>query len=145
MAKPELGTKYTCEECGMKFYDLNREDFACPGCGSVPKGATSSESIVDRIQDEVIAGLAAGDTITEDAEESVIDPDTEDEDDDGVEEIDLGDEVAEQRLMEAAGTDDEPATINPDTDIDSGDDFDMGGLDTGTLSSDDESDTDDDE
>lgn len=32
----ELGTKYECEECGAKFYDLQRDEFACPKCGTDP-------------------------------------------------------------------------------------------------------------
>ena len=33
MAKDERGTKRQCEECGMKYYDLNRDPILCPGCG----------------------------------------------------------------------------------------------------------------
>ena len=32
--KASLGTRYTCYECGKKFYDLNREEPMCPGCGA---------------------------------------------------------------------------------------------------------------
>ncbi|PLX34803.1 MAG: TIGR02300 family protein [Hyphomicrobiales bacterium] len=35
MARPELGTKHVCPECGKKFYDLNRDPALCPGCGFV--------------------------------------------------------------------------------------------------------------
>lgn len=35
MARPELGTKYTCTSCEAKFYDLNRTPFSCPKCGEV--------------------------------------------------------------------------------------------------------------
>jgi PHP family Zn ribbon phosphoesterase len=34
MAKPELGTKRLCTECGTKFYDLNRDPMTCPKCGA---------------------------------------------------------------------------------------------------------------
>jgi hypothetical protein len=37
VGKPELGTKYTCAECGTKFYDLGRPDPVCPSCGTVPE------------------------------------------------------------------------------------------------------------
>ena len=33
MAKPEWGTKRTCQSCGAKFYDLTRSPILCPGCG----------------------------------------------------------------------------------------------------------------
>ncbi|MBV8564703.1 MAG: TIGR02300 family protein, partial [Methylobacteriaceae bacterium] len=33
--KPELGGKHKCQNCGTKFFDLNREPIACPKCGTV--------------------------------------------------------------------------------------------------------------
>ena len=35
MARPELGTKYSCTSCETKFYDLNRTPVTCPKCGEV--------------------------------------------------------------------------------------------------------------
>ena len=32
--KAALGTRYRCYECEKKFYDLNRPDPICPGCGA---------------------------------------------------------------------------------------------------------------
>lgn len=32
MAKPEWGTKRTCHNCGARFYDLRRDEIACPVC-----------------------------------------------------------------------------------------------------------------
>lgn len=32
MAKPELGTKRLCTNCGAKFYDLNKDPIVCPKC-----------------------------------------------------------------------------------------------------------------
>lgn len=34
MSKPEAGTKYTCESCGARFYDLNRTPVICLKCGT---------------------------------------------------------------------------------------------------------------
>ena len=34
MAKPELGLKRTCVNCGAKFYDLGRVPAECPKCGT---------------------------------------------------------------------------------------------------------------
>jgi hypothetical protein len=31
--KEKLGTRYTCFECGTKFYDLARPEPLCPECG----------------------------------------------------------------------------------------------------------------
>jgi len=30
----ELGTKYTCFKCSIKFYDLSRPEPICPECGA---------------------------------------------------------------------------------------------------------------
>jgi uncharacterized protein (TIGR02300 family) len=35
VAKPELGTKRLCGECGAKFYDLNKDPITCPKCSAV--------------------------------------------------------------------------------------------------------------
>jgi uncharacterized protein (TIGR02300 family) len=32
--KAALGTRYICYECEKKFYDLNRPEPICPGCGA---------------------------------------------------------------------------------------------------------------
>jgi uncharacterized protein (TIGR02300 family) len=34
VAKPELGLKRVCPNCGARYYDLNRDPIACPKCGS---------------------------------------------------------------------------------------------------------------
>ena len=41
---PELGTKYECEECGTKFYDLGKPDAVCPSCGWSPTGEKADDS-----------------------------------------------------------------------------------------------------
>ncbi len=35
MAKPELGTKRLCANCGAKFYDLSKTPITCPKCNTV--------------------------------------------------------------------------------------------------------------
>ena len=35
--KSQLGTRYTCFQCGTKFYDLNRPAAICPSCGADQK------------------------------------------------------------------------------------------------------------
>jgi uncharacterized protein (TIGR02300 family) len=35
VAKPELGTKRLCANCGAKFYDLNKDPIHCPKCETV--------------------------------------------------------------------------------------------------------------
>ncbi len=34
LAKPELGTKRLCPNCGAKYYDLNRDPIMCPKCNA---------------------------------------------------------------------------------------------------------------
>ena len=33
MAKPDLGNKHKCQNCGTKFFDLNKSPVVCPKCG----------------------------------------------------------------------------------------------------------------
>src|SRR5258708_40037934 len=35
VAKPELGIKRICGNCGTKFYDLARDPILCPKCGTI--------------------------------------------------------------------------------------------------------------
>ena len=35
MAKPELGTKRLCGNCGAKFYDLSKDPIVCPKCNTL--------------------------------------------------------------------------------------------------------------
>jgi len=39
VAKPELGTKRLCANCGARFYDLNHAPAECPKCGTVFEAA----------------------------------------------------------------------------------------------------------
>ena len=32
--RSKLGTRYTCYQCGKKFYDLNKPEPVCPTCGA---------------------------------------------------------------------------------------------------------------
>jgi len=34
VAKVDLGMKLTCESCGARFYDLNKQPGHCPKCGT---------------------------------------------------------------------------------------------------------------
>jgi uncharacterized protein (TIGR02300 family) len=40
---PELGTKYECFNCGVKFYDLGKPEPTCPKCGANQKEAGAKE------------------------------------------------------------------------------------------------------
>jgi uncharacterized protein (TIGR02300 family) len=34
VTKPNWGLKRTCQSCGSRFYDLNKETIVCPKCGT---------------------------------------------------------------------------------------------------------------
>ncbi len=80
MAKLELGNKHTCQQCGTKFFDLNKSPVVCPKCGAVQqiaaratraapvdKDEEEAETGVEIVSlDEVEAGEAALETVAED-------------------------------------------------------------------------------
>ncbi|MGD0187728.1 MAG: TIGR02300 family protein [Roseiarcus sp.] len=53
MAKPELGAKRQCQNCGAKFFDLNRDPIVCPKCGAIFQGAGArAERATAKVEDE---------------------------------------------------------------------------------------------
>ena len=111
MGRAELGTKYACQDCGTKFYDLNRATFACPKCGTAPNEG-SKETLVAKSQDEVITGVDE-----QDGSVNITDEDGNEDEADDVEEVSLDEDTAGQRLLEAAniGSDDDE-DAEPDLD-----------------------------
>jgi uncharacterized protein (TIGR02300 family) len=67
VAKPELGTKRLCGNCGAKFYDLNKDPIVCPKCHTVMALAPVSS----RGRPEPVAARAAAAP-----EEEVVAPET---------------------------------------------------------------------
>lgn len=43
MTKPQWGTKHVCDNCGARFYDLNRSPATCPMCDTVRTTGRSSK------------------------------------------------------------------------------------------------------
>ncbi len=41
--KAKLGARYTCFECGTKFYDLNRPQATCPECSANQENAPARD------------------------------------------------------------------------------------------------------
>ncbi|MCI0599362.1 MAG: TIGR02300 family protein [Beijerinckiaceae bacterium] len=57
MDKPELGSKHHCENCGARFFDLNRSPVTCPKCGAVAEIALRApQRIVEAEEEETPAG-----------------------------------------------------------------------------------------
>ena len=48
VARPELGAKRHCSNCGAKYYDLNRDPITCPKCDTVYEAAA-----ITRVRPEV--------------------------------------------------------------------------------------------
>ena len=110
MAKPEWGTKRICQECGTKFYDMQRAEIICPKCEAVfqivppkPKRAQPAAKEPAVVAKPAAVGPAAakgidpgGDETDEiDAIEDVVaDGDDDDDDDEDKDEdtSDLGDD-----------------------------------------------------
>jgi uncharacterized protein (TIGR02300 family) len=44
VAKPELGNKHQCQNCGARFFDLNKNPITCPKCGTVFQAAPLSRA-----------------------------------------------------------------------------------------------------
>jgi uncharacterized protein (TIGR02300 family) len=92
MVKPEWGTKRSCPKCGVRFYDLTKEDpVTCIACGNnwIPEPVLKSKQAMpfgeDAPKPESDAAVADGDL--------GVDPDLEvDEDAEGSpdDEVDLG-------------------------------------------------------
>lgn len=76
MAKPELGGKRQCQNCGAKFFDLNRNPIVCPKCGAVFQAvagrAPARVAEPQNEEEEDVAAAAAGAELVslEDAEET---------------------------------------------------------------------------
>jgi uncharacterized protein (TIGR02300 family) len=69
VAKPELGTKRLCGNCGAKFYDLNKDPIVCPKCHTVMElGAVNA-----RARPEPVAAARA---VAPAADEEVVAPET---------------------------------------------------------------------
>jgi uncharacterized protein (TIGR02300 family) len=102
VAKPELGLKRQCLNCGAKFYDLNRDPAVCPKCGT-PMQVTA----LTRVAAPVVARARPPAA----AEEAEVEPA-------GPEMVSLEEVAADEAGKEAAGDEDidlaEDAAAAPD-------------------------------
>lgn len=110
MAKSELGSKHKCQNCGTKFFDLNKDPVVCPKCGEV-QTVTAMPSPVRASR---AAPAAAANRNTDDDE-----ADTES----GAEVMSLEDaDQPEDGQVAAAGTEDETETEDDPASTDDDDD-----------------------
>lgn len=91
MGAPELGLKYTCTACGLRFYDLLKSPAICPKCATEqpkPKPrAFAASRPMGRNWAKAALPAAAAEPAAEDAaelldDEDAIEPEVIDEDED---------------------------------------------------------------
>ena len=93
MAKPELGTKRTCVNDAVRFYDLNKVPAVCPKCGTEqpveqPRLRRAGGNVVEEkrvLKKAPVPGLEDADTdveVAEDEEAEDVLEDTSDLEDD---------------------------------------------------------------
>lgn len=101
MVKPELGAKRQCQNCGTKFFDLNRDPIVCPKCATVFQAAPLARAPVraapanDDEETENETDAAQAETVSlEDVEASEKAEATSEDD------IDVEDEPADDTFLE---------------------------------------------
>ena len=71
MAKPELGTKRLCGNCGAKFYDLSKDPIICPKCHTVLElAAVSARSRPDSAAARAAAPVPEEETVVPETAEA---------------------------------------------------------------------------
>ena len=91
--KALLGNRYTCFQCGTKFYDLNRPEPLCPECNADPR-----EAPVRDIKALLAGRRNRGDDVGDDDgdDEDLDDLGLDDEDDDDLDDDDGEEEFGEE-------------------------------------------------
>lgn len=73
MAKLELGNKHQCQNCGARFFDLNKNPIVCPKCGTIFHAAPLSRAAqrAAAVEDEEADPVAGAELVSlEDADSS---------------------------------------------------------------------------
>ncbi len=117
MAKPELGAKRQCQNCGAKFFDLNRDPIVCPKCGAIFQGAAAraERATAKEVDDEEEAAPPASVELVsldevEASEEKAVEP--------ALEDIDVEDEAApDDPFLEEEEEEDDDVSALIDGDI----------------------------
>ncbi len=127
MGKVERGTKRQCQECDVKFYDLNKDPIICPKCGEkftvvsdAPAPKPVKAKVADKVKDE---GELSSDS---DAPEIISLDDAEEEENAGeeipdVDDVEVDDSVNADQQDTFLEEDDEDAKIDLGVSTDTGD------------------------
>jgi uncharacterized protein (TIGR02300 family) len=100
--------KRQCQNCGAKFFDLNRDPIICPKCGTVFQGAPRVHAVKEDEEDSDVGTPAGIDVVSLDevgaAEEKAVE---------SVDEIDVEDDGgdAEEFLEEEEEDDDDVSNL----------------------------------
>ena len=118
MAKPELGNKHQCQNCGAKFFDLNKDPIVCPKCGTVFQGAPRARVAVKPEEEETELATPAGvDVVSLDEVEASEEKAAEPAVDDIEVEEDADADAADDPFLEAEEEDDDDVSNLIDGDI----------------------------
>jgi len=118
LAKPELGNKHQCQNCGAKFFDLNKDPIVCPKCGTVFQGAARARAAVKPEEEETELATPAGvDVVSLDEVEASEEKAAEPVVDDLEVEEDADADAADDPFLEAEEEDDDDVTNLIDGDI----------------------------
>ena len=118
MAKPELGNKHQCQNCGAKFFDLNKDPIVCPKCGTVFQGAARARAAAKPEEEETELATPAGvDVVSLDEVEASEEKAAEPVVDDLEVEEDADADAADDPFLEAEEEDDDDVTNLIDGDI----------------------------
>ncbi|WP_298355308.1 TIGR02300 family protein [Rhodoblastus sp.] len=116
MAKPELGSKRQCQNCGAKFFDLNRDPILCPKCG-----ATFQPPVAARVAARAAAADDDESDLPEAGPEMVSLEDADAGDDKAApaveDDVDLGDDTADDTFLEEEEEDNDDVSDLIDGDI----------------------------
>jgi uncharacterized protein (TIGR02300 family) len=119
LAKPELGSKHQCQNCGAKFFDLNKDPIVCPKCGTVFQGAARPRAAAkpEEEEDTELATPAGVDVVSLDEVEAGEEKAAEPVVDDLEVEEDAEDDGAEDPFLEEEEEDDDDVSNLIDGDI----------------------------
>jgi uncharacterized protein (TIGR02300 family) len=117
VAKPELGSKRQCQNCGAKFFDLNKDPIVCPKCGTVFHGARAARAVAkEQVEEADVEAPAGVDIVSLDeveaSEEKAVEP--------AVDDIDVETEAGEDEgdtFLEEEEEDDDDVSNLIDGDI----------------------------